>query len=611
MGVVAAIVTAAAYLVLVGSAVVGAPHAFAVALAFCAVGECWVARRSPLVSWGLARLTLQPVWRWAVMTGALLLLSTTIPGTPPATGSWVLAGSLVTAVAYAALEGAALVVAHLRKSPLLSRNLALEGLDLPRSPRPLLRWAGGLVWPAQVTLVGAAALVLAGALPRGTAVGGAVVAMMGSVALVGWAAFAVLSARRSTLRRRLPEAIQAAVKAHAPDVVLYHGGPPSTLYQLEMWLPVMERSAHRTLVVMRHRESWRRLAPTTLPVVCAAADTVLTNLDLGSVRAALFVANGSTNIHLLRLGGMRTAFIGHGDSDKASSRNPFVKVYDEIWVAGPAGRQRYAGPQTQAVVDLVREVGRPQAAPPGTPWPEREDGRLTVVYAPTWEGWGDDPHHSSLRADGLPIVRALLQTPGVRVVYRPHPLTGTRDRGVRRAHERVVAELRRAGAPAEQRPRRGDPTDRLDDVDLIRGGSRCEARAMASSWAQRDPGTHRVAGGDWPDLATVLRDADLLVCDVSGVLSDWLALDRPLAVANPGGLPTAEFRSRFPSSRSGLVLGPGGAGLRELAEDLARGDDPTERGRAQVREELLGPADPEGRRFEAALDAITSCSEGP
>src|SRR6185312_9840180 len=104
-----------------------------------------------------------------------------------------------------------------------------------------------------------------------------------------------------------------------------------------------------------------------------------------------------------------------------ASSNPFVKVYDELWVAGPAGAERYEAPDTTAVTGRVVEVGQPQAQTGGPR--HREGGPVTVLYAPTWEGWGDEPYHSSLPFDGVEIVRRLLAVPGLRVLYRPHPLT--------------------------------------------------------------------------------------------------------------------------------------------------------------------------------------------
>ncbi len=601
-GVVAVALTGLGYLGTLLAAGAAHPGAFVLALVLVVAGEAWSATAAPLAGWTAGRLWLTLPWRWSLVSMALLLLVARRPDPSPEVAGWLVASSLVAALTGAALEGAATAVAHWRKSPVLSRGLHLSDLTIPPSPTILLRWGGQLGWPVLLVLLGGTALGLDGPLPTSTAAVLGAVAMAVSLALLAWAAALALSAYRADVRASLPPAVQDAITALAPDVVLYFGGRAPALYQVEMWLPTLERSGHRPLVLVRDREAWRRMRPTALPVVCVPADTVLTGLDLGTVRAALFVANGATNIHLLRMGGMRTAFIGHGDSDKASSSNPFVKVYDEIWVAGPAGATRYARADTRGIADLIRVVGRPQAEVGG---PRPVDGApLTVVYAPTWEGWGDEEHHSSLPHDGAAIVRLLLDTPGVRVVYRPHPLTGTRDAAVRRAHREVLAFLRTAGAPARP-PVARSTTPRGDDVDRVRGeGPAAGPESSDAFWRDHDATLPRIAEGDWPGLSSVLDHADLLVCDISGVLSDWIAKDRPLAVTNPAGLAPELFAERYPSSRAGLLLGGGGEGLAGLVDQLLAGQDPTAADRAQVSTELLGEPDPAGTRFEAALDSI-------
>jgi hypothetical protein len=239
-----------------------------------------------------------------------------------------------------------------------------------------------------------------------------------------------------------------------------------------------------------------------------------------------------------------------------------------------------------------------------------------VVYAPTWEGWGDESHHSSLVHDGTALVSTLLATPGVRVVYRPHPLTGTRDAAVRRAHRDVISLLRAAGAPREV-PQAAHPSTG-DEVSLMVAAARSAPVAAAGDdaptpfWGAYSPATHRIAEGDWPGLESVLAEADVLVADVSGVVSDWLAQDRPLALANPAGLSAEEFGTRYPSSRGGLVLGSGGAGLGEFLAALRAGQDPTAVRRSVARSELLGST-PDGgaERFAAALDALVGETPGP
>ena len=242
-------------------------------------------------------------------------------------------------------------------------------------------------------------------------------------------------------------------------------------------------------------------------------------------------------------------------------------------------------------------------------------GQLTVVYAPTWEGWGDDPHHSSLAHEGRALVSTLLATPGVRVVYRPHPLTGTRDATIRRAHQDVLALLHAAGAPREA-PRAVGPRAGDDIASMFAPATRDQVPSAAledraAFWVAHPSTTHRVAEGDWPGLQSVLAEADVLVADVSGVVSDWLAQDRPLALANPAGLDVEEFARRYPSSRAALVLGAEGAGLAEFLTAVRAGQDPTAQARGAARAELLGSRDDHDLdRFETALDALVASPSG-
>ena len=71
---------------------------------------------------------------------------------------------------------------------------------------------------------------------------------------------------------------------------------------------------------------------------------------------------------------MKHVFIGHGDSDKVRQLNPFTKVYDEVWVAGPAGRRPlHPRPRSACATRTIVEVGRPQlaASRTGRPGPAR------------------------------------------------------------------------------------------------------------------------------------------------------------------------------------------------------------------------------------------------
>ncbi len=447
-------------------------------------------------------------------------------------------------------------------------NAQVRGLDVeggPVPPRPaLLREAGhDLV----VHAAALPALALLWALVTGShALVAPAAVLMVAVALGVLLAVtphlvAVARLPRGTRRWRL---VNAAVQRHAPLVVLYSSGGVNSVHQIVMWLDTLDEMRRPGLVMLRDPDVFAGMRPTTTPVVLLPHPHQVTAFEMPSARVALYVANGAENLRLLRNTALRSAFIGHGDSDKASSANPFTRVHDEVWVAGEAGRQRYLDADVGVRPEAIRIVGRPQTSrirraaprPPGEPW--------TVVYAPTWEGLYGDPYESSLAHSGREIVRTLLAMDGVRLVYRPHPGTGRNDPGVARLSEELARTVRDAGPE------------------------------------------HRVLVGTGVDLAALFNEADALVADVSGVVSDFIASGKPYFVVNGRGVPDEEFRARVSAARGAYLVGPGGAGLAEALAD-ARSVDSMRGRREATRVHLLGPpTDDPVETFAQAVDALAA-----
>ena len=244
------------HLGLLASAAFGRPVVFAVLAVACTALEPVAERVVPLLPWALTRTLLTLPWRWAVTLAALLCLMVVRPLPDTVLAGTVLAAGVVLALSAALVEGFADLVEHLRKSPVLTRNLPVPGLSLPAYPRWLLRLRARALTPSHLLLVVPAALAVAG-LPRGLATASLAVSVLLAVAVALAAARVVLATRRNNPRATVPPAVQAEVTRLAPDLVLYYGGGPDALYQVEMWLPVLEQSSHRTLVVLRDRESLR------------------------------------------------------------------------------------------------------------------------------------------------------------------------------------------------------------------------------------------------------------------------------------------------------------------------------------------------------------------
>ncbi|WP_061299341.1 CDP-glycerol glycerophosphotransferase family protein [Herbidospora cretacea] len=442
---------------------------------------------------------------------------------------------------------------HLR--PVESRNLAVT---LPKPPpESLLGQRGTRLLYFDVPPVVLAALSgLTGVAWPADA--GTAVTLAGMAAVTAVLGLRLRRAAPVADRRRVAHLVDERVRAYDPEVILYFSGSANAVYQASMWLPVLEALPRRAIVVLRERPLLKALAPTSLPVLCIPSAVDMMNFrGLDSARVALFASNVGNNIHMLRVPGVVSVFVGHGDSDKEASFNPYTKVYDQVWVAGPAGRDRYRRAGVGVRDEAIVEVGRPQLAGISEKGPRTR----SVLYAPTWEGWTEDLFHSSVATMGPHLVDALLAE-GVRVVYKPHPLTGHRSMAVRRAHGAIVDRLRR-----------------------------------------EHPDGGAVVMGPAPSLYDCFNDADLLISDISSVVADFMASGKPYVVTNVADRERAEFVARYPSAGAAYLLSKD---LRELPGILAQlskdpGEDELADARLGLRDYLLGDGEPMAR-FAAAVD---------
>ncbi|WP_174528973.1 CDP-glycerol glycerophosphotransferase family protein [Micromonospora maritima] len=545
------------YAVMILSGVLGLVVPYAVAAVVALAGEAALATRYAGTAELLDKAGLGEVFRRLVrdLSVVLLVLAAVRPGVGGDVAVLLLPAALWTvAVATSAVTK---VIDGRVDPPAYTRNIDLGALRRVPVPPAWARWLAGLRLPLlNVLLVPAA--VVAVAVDRVAPV----VVTAAATLVAGLVTAAVLASTALRGRGKAPGVLPAVhdwLARERPEVALYFAGPAKDVYQANMWLAPVEATGRRAVVLLRAADAFDELADTRLPVICVPAGVDFMNLDLGSLRVALYAANVGSNIHLLREPGVKHVFVGHGDSDKQASVNPYSKVYDEVWVAGPAGRERYARAAVGVLDRDIVEVGRPQLAGVHTFGSGAADHLFTVLYAPTWEGWlDDDPYHTSLVLMGERIVSGLLAAGNLRVVYKPHPLTGTRSPKARAAHERIVARIRAAGGQT-------DP-------------------------ASLDGTAHLVVTGRTPALFDCFNATDLLVSDVSSVVSDFVQSERPYVVANPAGLPEDEFRRQFPTARAAYLLSADCGELPKILAVTRTGDDPMAEARRELKEYLLGPA---------------------
>ncbi|WP_250404093.1 hypothetical protein [Streptomyces cellostaticus] len=590
----------------------------------------------------LATLQLTRPLRFAVRTVMLLALATRMdaPGA-------LLVAALVVFSAHFALMMLFTAVHHAirrrRVLPLVVRNLDMSGLPIPGQPpallyRRFLRKLLHLDLPAHAGLL--AALAVGAWQP-------AYAAFAVTVGVTAAAVVALLDQYRRVRGMPARDEVFAEVNrqlaGYRPEVALYFSFAAVSrdfMYQVNMWIETLEQLDMRPVIILRERASFRHLSRTRIPVVCVPKADDLAELELSGVRVVLYPGNAGKNVHMLRVAEAKHVFIGHGDSDKLASSNRVSKVYDEIWVAGRAGRDRYRRVRHAISDSAIVEVGRPQLAPIRL-HADHTPGPLPVVlYAPTWEGWSDDDCHTSLIPMGVRLIEGLLAE-NVRVIYKPHPLTGKRSADAARA-DKEIRELLRAdneqrgaaeaeAAVAAARPRLEEIQARLDelagrhggdDAEQVRG-ARVPDRAGAAEWQElraewhrifwetRGPVRHNVILKQLPTLYECFNQADVLISDVSSVVADFVASLKPYVLTNAHDLPDHEFRAAYTTAGGAYLLDSGCARLTEILDSVrAPHADPMALDRRTLKEYVLGPDHPTSlERFNASVNALAAKAE--
>jgi hypothetical protein len=306
-----------------------------------------------------------------------------------------------------------------------------------------------------------------------------------------------LAARQPEIERPAPGTIQIAV---------YFADGPVNLYQVRQWFAPLAELSKIAPVAIVSRSPGSALAlwdeapvPTLYLRQVADLEQFVAAQD---IRIVFYVNQNSRNFQMFRYGRMWHVFINHGESDKMYMTTNQFKAYDYSLVAGQAALDRLKRVLWNFDFDKrALEIGRPQAdhfvgAPPYEP-----DDRVTVLYAPTWEGDRAAASYGSIKTHGIALTSALIGTGRHRLIYRPHPRSGVVDAEYKAANARIIAMIREANA--------------------------------------QNPGAQHVYD-DGPELGWQFAAADIAVTDISAMVYDRLATGKPVVVTRPES-PEAEI----------------------------------------------------------------------
>jgi hypothetical protein len=540
-----------AYVLLLVSAVVPLPILFLVAAIAVVAGELVLSLRAPYLLPEVLNTGLGIRFRVLSLDVLTTILAARL--LPDAGG--IVALAIVAVLTLAAGRDMALVFARrlrwrLGGGPVGWRNLDVPGLPVPRTASAV----------PQLDLPFTLLTLL---IPLGYAIGSVTERFSAAIAaqwIVIGVVVVVLGARLVqylVLNRpdaEVREAVRAALEQAGPEVVLHHAGRRGTVEQVLLWVPALRALERPCVVVVREPTHLDALDGCGVPVVWAPRSQDVELFMVPSVDLALYPSN-STNInnHLLRVPGIYDVLVGHGDSDEPESGSPLARMYDEIWVAGRAGRDRYAYPVSGVPASKVREIGPVR---PPAPEPRPAPPRPVVVYAPTWENVVDATDLDSLQPHGEQIVDALLARQDVRTIFVPAAPTGARIPAAQLLVDRLRARIAAAG---------GD----------------------AATWSA-------------DRLPEALAAASFAIVDVSPALAEAVRWDVPFAVPAVRELTADGMVAAYPTTGAGHVLQRYPKDVFAALDDALGPDE-----HASARLELGRRLDSSGdfpRRFRSAVD---------
>lgn len=347
--------------------------------------------------------------------------------------------------------------------------------------------------------------------------------------------------------------VRRALVRYAPTVALAYAGRSGGPWQLGMWEPFIVESGERCIVINRHEKYSDAIWE----------DTNLSSplVDLGpfefnnlrfvvvpSIRAMFYVQNARSNANYLNHEAITHVWLNHGDSDKPANFNPRHANYDVLVVTGETAKERYARAGIEIPDENFAMIGRPQIR--GIDQTRRDltsvdDPR--ILYAPTWAGIEHEVNFSSLR-HGPKIVEQMLAH-GLTVVFRPHPLS---RRG--RRHGQLIATI-----------------ESMLERDAAATGRRHVWGEQASTtWSVVDCANH----------------VDMLVSDVSSVVSDFLPSGKPYAMTMMRTADAEEFRAENSLAVGAYLIDVDLAGLSAVLGQML-GEDSQEAVRLNLRREVL------------------------
>lgn len=358
-----------------------------------------------------------------------------------------------------------------------------------------------------------------------------------------------------------------------PSFAVFFDGDESTLYQIAMWIKPFENVGQEWIIITRRPSMAGQLQAMTKKakvVIARDRDKLIEVCNLPTLKFIMYVNNARENTEVVRFPHLVHAQLMHGDSEKTASFNPVSGMFTKIFVAGQAGVDRYARNGVKVAADKFEIVGRPQLGGMNVAEGPVNPKKPTVLVAPTWGGSALGEELSSLSVTPQ-IVEALTKA-GASVIYRPHPFCSKTSEG---AHTiSVVHEM------------------------LEQHANKTGIKHVFGAAAETEITVNQAA-----------NLSDMIVSDLSGIMSDWLFSLKPYLLVSMDQTAQA-FTERYPMAKAGVVLdGRAPADFEPAILRLLNTDtQATYEARKEMREYYLAGAENEDRAalFNSVVNRIIS-----